>query len=133
MGFFRLPADLAAVGPAVPVGRGIDGVDLLVITPSGTLAGIGELGEIAVRTPYLSRGYLNDAELTAARFVANPLTGDPADRVYRTGDLGRYRPDGEVEPMGRADQQVKVRGFRVELGEVESRAGVASGDAARPS
>ncbi|HEX5724701.1 MAG TPA: condensation domain-containing protein, partial [Longimicrobiaceae bacterium] len=62
MGCFRLPADLAAVGPAVPVGRGIEGVDLLVVTPSGTLAGIGELGEIAVRTPYLSRGYLNDAE-----------------------------------------------------------------------
>jgi amino acid adenylation domain-containing protein len=120
MGFFRLPADLAAVGPAVPVGRGIDGVDLLVITPSGTLAGIGELGEISVRTPYLSRGYLNDAELTEARFVPNPLTGDPADRVYRTGDLGRYRPDGEVGPAGRADGQVKVRGFRVELGEIEA-------------
>jgi amino acid adenylation domain-containing protein len=120
MGFFRVPADPSALGAAVPVGRGIDGVDLLIITPSGTLAGIGERGEIAVRTPYLSRGYLNDAELTAARFVANPLTGDPADRVYRTGDLGRYRPDGEVEPVGRADQQVKVRGFRVELGEVES-------------
>jgi amino acid adenylation domain-containing protein len=120
MGFFRLPADLAAVGAAVPVGRGIDGVDLLVVTPSGTLAGIGELGEIAVRTPYLARGYLNDAELTAARFVPNPLTGDPADRVYRTGDLGRYRFDGAVEPAGRVDGQVKVRGFRVELGEVES-------------
>ncbi|WP_420126423.1 amino acid adenylation domain-containing protein [Longimicrobium sp.] len=120
MGWFRLPADLAKVGPAVPVGRGIDGVDLLVVTPSGTLAGIGERGEIAVRTPYLSRGYLNDAELTAARFVPNPWTGDPADRLYRTGDLGRYRLDGQVEPVGRADQQVKVRGFRVELGEVES-------------
>jgi amino acid adenylation domain-containing protein len=120
MGFFRVPADLAALGPAVPVGRGIDGVDLLVITPSGTLAGIGERGEIAVRTPYLSRGYLNDAELTAARFIPNPLTGDPADRVYRTGDLGRYRPDGAVEPAGRVDQQVKVRGFRVELGEIEA-------------
>ncbi|HEX9935985.1 MAG TPA: condensation domain-containing protein, partial [Longimicrobium sp.] len=120
MGCFRLPADLAAVGAAVPVGRGIEGVDLLVVTPSGTLAGIGELGEIAVRTPYLSRGYLNDAELTAARFVSNPLAGDPADRVYRTGDLGRYRPDGAVEPAGRVDGQVKVRGFRVELGEIEA-------------
>ncbi|HEX6747842.1 MAG TPA: amino acid adenylation domain-containing protein, partial [Longimicrobium sp.] len=120
MGCFRLPTGLAEVSPAVPVGRGIDGVELLVVTPSGSLAGIGELGEIAVRTPYLSRGYLNDAELTAARFVANPLTGDPADRVYRTGDLGRYRPDGAVVPAGRVDGQVKVRGFRVELGEVES-------------
>ncbi|HEU4562176.1 MAG TPA: amino acid adenylation domain-containing protein, partial [Longimicrobium sp.] len=120
MGCFRLPAGLAGVGTAVPVGRGIEGVDLLVITPWGTLAGIGELGEIAVRTPYLSRGYLNDAELTAARFVPNPLTGDPADRVYRTGDLGRYRPDGAVEPTGRVDGQVKVRGFRVEVEEIEA-------------
>jgi amino acid adenylation domain-containing protein len=120
MGFFRIPGDVAAVGPAVPVGRGIEGVDLLVVTPSGTLAGIGERGEIAVRTPYLSRGYLNDAELTAARFIPNPLTGDPADRVYRTGDLGRYRLDGAVEPAGRVDGQVKVRGFRVELGEIEA-------------
>ncbi|MFL5385134.1 MAG: amino acid adenylation domain-containing protein, partial [Longimicrobiaceae bacterium] len=69
---FRVPMELAEGGDVVPVGRGIEGVDLLVVTPSGTLAGIGELGEIAVRTPYLSRGYLNDAELTAARFVANP-------------------------------------------------------------
>jgi amino acid adenylation domain-containing protein len=120
MGFFRVPADLAAVGPAVPVGRGIDGVDLLVITPSGTLAGIGERGEIAVRTPYLARGYLNDTALSASRFVVNPWTEQAGDRLYRTGDLGRYRPDGAVEPVGRADQQVKVRGFRVELGEVES-------------
>jgi amino acid adenylation domain-containing protein len=120
MGFFRLPADLSAVGAAVPVGRGIDGVDLLVVTPSGALAGIGERGEIAVRTPYLARGYLNDAELTAARFVANPITGDPTDRVYHTGDLGRYRLDGAVVPAGRVDGQVKVRGFRVELGEIEA-------------
>jgi len=117
---FRVPAGPAEMGDVVPIGRGIEGVDLLVVTPQGMLAGIGELGEIAVRTPYLSRGYLNDAELTAARFVPNPLTGDPADRVYRTGDLGRYRPDGNVEPVGRADQQVKVRGFRVELGEIEA-------------
>ncbi|HEX9939239.1 MAG TPA: non-ribosomal peptide synthetase, partial [Longimicrobium sp.] len=105
---------------AVPLGRGIDGVDLLVVAPSGVLAGVGELGEIVVRTPYLSAGYRNDAELTALRFVANPWTGDAADRMYRTGDLGRHRPDGVVEAAGRADTQVKVRGFRVELAEVEA-------------
>ncbi|MFL5537559.1 MAG: amino acid adenylation domain-containing protein, partial [Longimicrobiaceae bacterium] len=117
---FRVPMELAEGGDVVPVGRGIEGVELLVVTPSGTLAGIGELGEIAVRTPYLSRGYLNDAELTAARFVANPWTGETHDRLYRTGDLGRYRPDGAVIPAGRVDNQVKVRGFRVELGEIEA-------------
>ena len=74
------------------------------------MAGIGEVGEIAIRTPHLSRGCLSDAELTAARFVANPWTGDAADRMYHTGDLGRYRPDGAVEIAGRTDAQMKVRG-----------------------
>ena len=120
MAAWPVPDDLSAERETLPVGRGIDGVDLLVINPAGKLAGIGEVGEIAIRTPYLSRGYLNDAELTAARFVANPWTGDAADRMYRTGDLGRYRPDGAVEIAGRADAQMKVRGFRVEAGEVEA-------------
>jgi amino acid adenylation domain-containing protein len=104
----------------IPLGRGIPGVQLLVRNGAGEIAGIGEVGEIWMRSPHLAAGYLNDPALAAERFVANPWTGDPRDRLYRTGDLGRYRPDGEVEPMGRADQQVKVRGFRVELGEVEA-------------
>ena len=120
MGAYPVPDDLSAERETLPVGRGIDGVDLLVLDPAGKVAGIGEVGEIAIRTPYLSRGYLNDAELTAARFVANPWTGDAADRMYHTGDLGRYRPDGAVEIAGRADAQMKVRGFRVEAGEVET-------------
>jgi acyl carrier protein len=103
-----------------PVGRGIDGVQLLVLNAAGGLAGVGELGEVVIRTPYLARGYANDAEPTAMRFRPNPLTGDPADRVYHTGDLGRYRPDGMVEIAGRADRQVQVRGFRVEPAEVEA-------------
>ncbi len=104
----------------LPVGRGIDGVQLLVLTPAGEPAGIGEVGEICVRTPYLARGYLGDAEATRERFVTNPATGDPADRVYRTGDRGRHRPDGAVDFLGRMDAQVQVRGFRVEPGEVEA-------------
>jgi amino acid adenylation domain-containing protein len=120
MGAWPVPDDLSAERETLPVGRGIDGVDLLIVNPAGKLAGIGEVGEIAIRTPYLARGYLNDAELTAARFVANPWTGDAADRMYHTGDLGRYRPDGAVEIAGRADGQMKVRGFRVEAGEVEA-------------
>jgi amino acid adenylation domain-containing protein len=104
----------------IPLGRGIPGVQLLVRNTRGEIAGIGEVGEIWMRSPHLAAGYLGDEALSAERFVANPWTGDPRDRLYRTGDLGRYRPDGGVEPMGRADQQVQVRGFRVELGEVES-------------
>ncbi len=103
----------------VPLGAGIDGAQLLVMTPADGLAGIGELGEIAVRTPYLSQGYLNDRDTTARRFSVNPYTRAAADRIYRTGDLGRYGTDGLVRFAGRADRQLKIRGFRVELAEVE--------------
>jgi acyl carrier protein len=101
----------------------MEDVQLLVVTASGELAGVGELGEIWVRSPHLAAGYLGDEALTAARFTANPFTCDPADRVYRTGDLGRYRPDGEVVFAGRQDQQVKIRGLRIELGEIEAALG----------
>ena len=120
MAAFRIPDDLSNLPAAIPVGRGIDGVDLLVLRPDGAPAGIGEVGEIVIRTPYLSRGYLNDEALTASRFAVNPATADPCDRTYRSGDLGRYRPDGTVEVAGRADRQVKLRGFRVEPGEIEA-------------
>ncbi|HEX9937524.1 MAG TPA: amino acid adenylation domain-containing protein, partial [Longimicrobium sp.] len=106
--------------PIIPLGRGIPGVQLLVRSRTGALAGVGELGEVWLRSPHVALGYRGDPALTAERFVANPWTADEGDRMYRTGDLGRYTPDGEVEPAGRADQQVKVRGFRIELGEVEA-------------
>ncbi|MBK7660399.1 MAG: amino acid adenylation domain-containing protein [Betaproteobacteria bacterium] len=119
MGWHAVPQDVADLPVRVPLGRGIDGVQLLVLNAAGGLAGIGELGEIHIRTPYLARGYVDDDALTALRFVPGP-TGAPEDRMYRTGDLGRYRPDGMVEFAGRADAQVKIRGFRIELGEIEA-------------
>src|SRR4029077_13643200 len=94
------PAPVAAERDArqgIPLGRGIRDVQLLVVGRDGRLAGIGELGEIRVRTPYLALGYLGEAELNRERFLAD---GDPAVRTYRTGDLGRYRPDGAVEFHG---------------------------------
>ncbi|HEX8431294.1 MAG TPA: amino acid adenylation domain-containing protein, partial [Longimicrobium sp.] len=107
----------------IPLGKGLPGVQLLVLTPMGAPAGIGEAGEVWIRSPHIALGYLGDATLTAERFLPTPGSADPADRMYRTGDLGRYRVDGAVDPMGRADGQVKVRGFRVELGEVEAALG----------
>ena len=95
---------------AVPIGRGIDDVQLLLLNDAGTLAGIGEQAEICIHTPYLSRGYLNDA--SSDRFVSETL--------YRTGDLGRYRPDGSVEIAGRKGRQLTMRGFRIEPREVEA-------------
>jgi amino acid adenylation domain-containing protein len=114
MGYFTVPSGATGV---VPIGRGIDGVQLLVLTSSGVLAGVDEEGEICIRTRHLAMGYLDGA---ARGFGRSPFSDDPEDRMYRTGDRGRYLPDGTIEALGRLDDQVKIRGFRVELGEVQS-------------
>ena len=110
------PADLNEI---IPLGRGIRDTQLLVLNVSQQLAGVGELGEIYIRSPHLAKGYLDDEPLTRDRFLANPFMNTPGDRLYRSGDLGRYLPNGNVEFLGRSDHQVKNRGFRVELGEIE--------------
>ncbi len=114
-------AVMGRVGSAevVPLGRGMPDVQLLVLQPAGGLAGVGEAGEVCVRSPHLAAGYLGRPGETAAAFVPDPC-GAAGERIYRTGDLGRYRPDGVVQPLGRRDRQVKVRGFRVEPAEVEA-------------
>ncbi|RIL12524.1 non-ribosomal peptide synthetase [bacterium] len=117
------PEGCPAPAAAVPIGRGIDGVQLLVLNAGGRLAGIGEVGEVHVRGPQLARGYLGDDDLTRERFVVNPFTGRAGDRLYRTGDMGRYLPDGAVAFVGRHDRQVKIRGFRVELQDIEAALG----------
>jgi len=131
MGWHRVsdapPSGGPGRGVSLPLGRGIRDVQLLVLGGGGLLAGIGELGEIAVRTPHLARGYVNDPERTGERFVASPFGSEPWDRLYLTGDLGRFDPDGAVEFCGRRDGQVKIRGYRVEMGEVESALALHSG------
>ncbi len=104
----------------LPLGKGIEDVQLLVLNSSMQLAGIGETGEVYVRSPHLAKGYKSDGKLTRERFISNPFGQRADDRLYKTGDLGRYLPDGNVESLGRADLQVKIRGFRVELGEIEA-------------
>ena len=84
------------------------------------MAGIVELGRVTVRSPHLAGGYINDEARTREVFLTNPFTNDPNDRLYRTGELGRYLPDGNVEWAGRTDRRVSVRGFRVELEEIEA-------------
>jgi acyl carrier protein len=125
--------------PMVPTGKGAPDVQLLLLTPCGQIAGVGELAELYVRSPHLASGYVDDEELTGANFIVNPYTNEPRDRLYRTGDFARYRPDGNVEWVGRRDRRVSVRGFRVELSEVESalsecsavRTAAVTGDAAK--
>ncbi|HEU4884627.1 MAG TPA: amino acid adenylation domain-containing protein, partial [Longimicrobium sp.] len=118
---FVVPRDLAQLAKeTIPVGVGIPDVQVLIRNAAGERTGVGEVGEIWMRSPHIALGYLGDPELSASRFIANPWTGDAADPTYRTGDLGRYRPDGVAEIAGRADQQVKIRGFRIEPGEIEA-------------
>ena len=104
----------------IPLGRGIKDVQLLLLNKNGQLAGIGELGELYVRSPHLATGYVGDDELTQQKFVVNPFTKKSNDRLFRTGEMGRYLFDGNVEWVGRKERRVNIRGFRVELAEVES-------------
>jgi thioesterase domain-containing protein/acyl carrier protein len=123
MGYFIVSKDKEDLQAKeiIPLGRGIEGVQLLVLNDARQMAGVGELGEIYIRTPYLARGYLDDDRLTQQRFIVSPFTPEiPGDRLYRTGDKGRYLPDGSVEFAGRSDDQVKIRGFRIHLGEIEA-------------
>ena len=110
-------AENASTSMLVPVGRGIDGVQLLIVN-GGRQCGIGEPGEIWIRTSHLARGYL-DADQTAERFFESSFSGIAGDRVYRTGDRGRYLGDGSVQFLGRTDDQLKIRGFRIEPAEIE--------------
>ena len=124
VGYYQIPEDFSAQGDdgrrAIPLGRGIKDVQLLVLNSAGQLAGVGELGELYMRSPHLAEGYIGDDELTRERFLINPFTNRPNDRLYRTGELGRYLPDGNVEWAGRNDRCVNIRGFRVELAEIET-------------
>jgi acyl carrier protein len=105
-------------GDPIPIGKPLAGVTLRILDRHGGLAPIGVVGELTIGGAGLARGYLGRPELTATHFLPDPF--DPEARLYRTGDAARWRPDGNIEYRGRIDDQVKVRGFRVELGEVEA-------------
>ena len=104
----------------IPIGRPLSNQQAYVLNGQFQSQPVGVPGELYVGGVGLARGYHLRPELTAERFVPNPFSGAPGARLYRTGDLSRYRADGSIEFLGRIDEQVKVRGFRVELGEVEA-------------
>jgi amino acid adenylation domain-containing protein len=105
---------------SVPIGRPIDNVQIYILDSRMRPVPIGVRGEIYAGGDCLARGYCGQPELTAERFVLDPFSNSQSKRLYKTGDLGRYLPDGRIEYLGRADNQVKLRGFRIEPGEIES-------------
>ncbi len=104
----------------IPIGRPIANTQIYILDSHLNPVPANIVGEIYIGGDGVARGYLNRAELTAERFVANPLAPSQSARLYKTGDLGRFRPDGNIEYLGRFDDQVKIRGFRIELGEIEA-------------
>ncbi|HHJ53748.1 MAG TPA: amino acid adenylation domain-containing protein, partial [Caldithrix abyssi] len=103
-----------------PIGKPIDNFQLYVVDANWQPVPIGVPGELCIAGVGLARGYLNRPDLTADRFVPNPFSEQPGARMYRSGDLVRWLPDGNIDFLGRIDHQVKVRGFRIELGEIEA-------------
>lgn len=106
--------------PVIPIGRPIANIAIHLLDTAGNPVPVGVPGELCIGGVGVARGYLNRPEATAAAFGDDPFSSEPGALLYRTGDLARYLPDGNIEYLGRRDDQVKINGFRIELGEVEA-------------
>ncbi|EXL31116.1 syringopeptin non-ribosomal peptide synthetase SypA [Pseudomonas fragariae (ex Marin et al. 2024)] len=120
------PEDARRVG-ASPIGKRIPDLQLYLLDAYGHPLPPGAVGELYVGGAGVARGYLNRDELNTTRFLDDPFASAPGARMYRSGDLGRWLPDGSLEYLGRNDEQVKIRGFRIELGEIEARLSACEG------
>jgi amino acid adenylation domain-containing protein len=116
---YRVPQHTPMDMAHMPIGRPICNMRMYVLDGMGMPVPVGVLGELLVGGAGVGRGYLGDPERTSQAFMPYPFSGEPGGRVYKTGDLVRYLPDGNIEFRGRIDHQVKIRGFRIELAEIE--------------
>ncbi|MGB7604817.1 MAG: amino acid adenylation domain-containing protein [Lutisporaceae bacterium] len=105
----------------IPVGKPINSTNALILNNEMAKCRTGSIGEIYIRTPFISSGYYKEPSMTKEVFLLNPFSDNSQDIIYKTGDLGRILPDGNMEVVGRIDHQVKIRGFRIEIGEIENR------------
>jgi amino acid adenylation domain-containing protein len=123
---YPLPEDFDREEGYIPVGYPYPHNQAYILDEHLQPVAVGEIGELHMAGACLARGYLNRSELNAAKFISNPFVetqvglSRPAKRLFKTGDLARYLPDGAIEIVGRVDFQVKLRGMRIELGEIES-------------
>jgi non-ribosomal peptide synthetase component F len=117
---FLLEGDPQSWPRRAPIGRPIANARMFILSPDRRPTPIGVSGEIYIGGPVLARGYLHRPDLTAERFLPDLFADQPGPRLYRTGDRARYLPNGDIEFLGRMDQQVKVRGYRIEPAEIEA-------------
>ncbi|WP_139281648.1 non-ribosomal peptide synthetase, partial [Vibrio aerogenes] len=112
--------DMRETDPCVWIGQPIANTRIYLLDAQHRQVPVGAIGEICIAGDGVTHGYLNRPDLTAAAFVEDPFSDQPGALMYRTGDLGRWHPNGAIECLGRCDFQVKIRGYRIELGEIES-------------
>ncbi|MGZ5135156.1 MAG: amino acid adenylation domain-containing protein, partial [Flavitalea sp.] len=117
---FHTSEDVEKIKNGISIGKPIDNTQLYILNDQHALSPVGVPGEIYIGGAGLARGYLNRPELTAEKFISNPYSKEAGSRLYKTGDLGRWLNDGNIEYLGRIDDQVKISGYRIELGEIES-------------
>ncbi|MDD5457113.1 MAG: amino acid adenylation domain-containing protein [Candidatus Margulisbacteria bacterium] len=115
---YEANAETSIQSKNTPIGRPLSLAELYILDADRNIMPVGCSGELYIGGAGVSRGYINEPQLTAAKFVPNPFK--PGERLYRSGDLARYLPDGNIEYIGRADEQVKIRGYRIECSEVEA-------------
>jgi aspartate racemase len=115
-----IPRQLGENVRSIPIGRPIGNTQVYILDRHLHPVPIGVPGELYIGGAGVARGYLNRSELTNEKFIAHPFSDEPGARLYKTGDLVRYLPDGSIDFLGRLDHQVKLRGFRIELGEIEA-------------